>query len=498
MNKSLIRRVLIAACLAVSLNAGAQNLPGKREVLRSAVLNEERVVQVVVPESYRPGSAEKYDVLYILDGESNLKTIADIQQFAQNETYIPPIILVAVLNTDRGRDMTPTQAAQGAGTGGADKFLSFLKNELVPFVNKSYPVSGNNILYGHSLTGLFSIYALFSEPQLFNYYLAADPSLWWDNNYIEKLAGGKPLTPLSGKTVFISGRDEAGLKQMGITGFDAVLKNKAPKDLRWKIAGYPDEHHGSLRLKTVYDGLKFFYDGYNHPAVVFHPMNGVVLKDKPYKVYYFGQSQVHYTTDGGEPGLSSAKMLQGNSLMNGAKITARAFDRTDRFNKSTVGEFKLGKPLPAIAKPSDVVPGGFNYSYYEGQWNALPDFATLKAVRTGVADKDFDINKLPRRTDFAALMEGYIEIPKEGHYIFALDSDDGSKLYLGDQLLIAYDGTHGSGNPKSYLVPLEKGFYPVRLEYFQQGGGAHLMLLYVPPGEEQPQPIPFDLRYGKR
>jgi hypothetical protein len=71
-------------------------------------------------------------------------------------------------------------------------------------------------------------------------------------------------------------------------------------------------------------------------------------------------------------------------------------------------------------------------------------------------------------------------------------------LYLGDQLLIAYDGTHGSGNPKSYLVPLEKGFYPVRLEYFQQGGGAHLMLLYVPPGEEQPQPIPFDLRYGKR
>jgi predicted alpha/beta superfamily hydrolase len=196
MNKSLIRRVLIAACLAVSLNAGAQNLPGKREVLRSAVLNEERVVQVVVPESYRPGSAEKYDVLYILDGESNLKTIADIQQFAQNETYIPPIILVAVLNTDRGRDMTPTQVAQGAGTGGADKFLSFLKNELVPFVNKSYPVSGNNILYGHSLTGLFSIYALFSEPQLFNYYLAADPSLWWDNNYIEKLAGGKPLTPL--------------------------------------------------------------------------------------------------------------------------------------------------------------------------------------------------------------------------------------------------------------------------------------------------------------
>jgi hypothetical protein len=94
-------------------------------------------------------------------------------------------------------------------------------------------------------------------------------------------------------------------------------------------------------------------------------------------------------------------------------------------------------------------------------------------------------------------MEGYIEIQKEGYYIFALDSDDGSKLFLGDNLLIAYDGTHGVGSPKSYLVPLEKGFYPVRLEYFQQGGGAPLGLKYVPPGEEQLQSIPFELQYSR-
>jgi hypothetical protein len=63
--------------------------------------------------------------------------------------------------------------------------------------------------------------------------------------------------------------------------------------------------------------------------------------------------------------------------------------------------------------------------------------------------------------------------------------------------LIDYDGTHGDGKPKTYLVPLEKGFYPVRLEYFQQGGGAQLMLQYVLPGEEKPQPIPFELQYGR-
>jgi hypothetical protein len=191
-------------------------------------------------------------------------------------------------------------------------------------------------------------------------------------------------------------------------------------------------------------------------------------------------------------------MQLGNTLTNGATLSARALDRTDRFNKSTVGEFKIGKPLPAMAKPDNVAPGGLNYSYYEGEWWALPDFGKLEAAHSGIAGKDFDVNKLPRRTNFATLMEGYIEIQKEGYYIFVLDSDDGSKLFLRGNLLISYDGLHGDGNPKSYLVPLEKGFYPIRLEYFQQGGGAQLMLQYVLPGEERPQPIPLELQYGRR
>lgn len=498
--------LLIIPFLTPFTNSTAQDLPGKRDALYSKILKEERVIHVFLPENYKLGSAEKYDVLYILDGESNVRSIpalnTAIQHFTLRETFLPPTIMVAVFNTNRERDFTPTRVAGFPTTGGSDKFLAFLKNELIPHVNKSYPANGNNILFGHSLGGLFSMYAFLSEPQLFNSYLAADPSFWWDNNYINKLATDKLSMSLqSGKSLFITGREGNEPQQQAIPGMDSILKSKAPNGLNWKVAVYPGETHGSIRLKSVYDGLKFFYEGYAISAVQFHPMNGVVLKDKPYKVYYFGSPQaqsVYYTTDGSEPTSSSKKMVLENDLTNNAIISAKSLDRKDRFNKATVGEFKIGKPLAASAKPANAKPGGFRYSYYEGEWDALPDFSKLKAIRSGIADKDFSVNKLPRQTNFACVIEGYIEIQKDGYYIFVLDSDDGSKLFLGGSLLIDHDGLHGDGKPKTYLVPLEKGFYPVRMEHFQKGGGILLMLEYVLPDEARPRPIPvpFELQYS--
>ena len=499
--KKILRYVLfLIPLLACSVNAIAQNLPGKRITLQSDILKEERIIQVLLPGAYKPGSTEKYDVLYLLDGDSNLQTIAAIQQFIQDHTGMPPVIMVAIFNTDRSRDLSPTAMSGVPSTGGADKFLAFLKKELVPHINKSYPVSGNAILYGHSLGGLFAMYAMLNEPQLFNYYLAIDPSFWWDDNYLNKLAADK-LGAASGKSFFIAGRDESALKQMGISSMDAVLKEKAPKDFSWKVASYPEEDHGSIRLKSVYDGLRFFYDGFGNQSVQFHPMNGIVLKDKPYKIYYFGPPQaVSYTTDGTEPTSAAPKMEAEINLTNGAKFAAKALGRKDRYNKATVGEFKLGTTLAASARPADAQPGGFRYAYYEGEWDELPDFRKLKPIKSGIADKDFNVNKLPRQTNFACLIEGYIEIQKDGYYIFVLDSDDGSKLFLGDTQLIAYDGLHGDGKPRTYMLPLEKGFYPIRLEYFQKGGGANLKLEYVVPDvvPPRPVPVPFELQYGSK
>jgi predicted alpha/beta superfamily hydrolase len=483
-----------------SLVSAAQDLPGKKDSIQSTILNEKRFIQVVLPRKYKADSKDKYDVLYVLDGDWNTKTATDVQHFIEDEAYMPPTIIVGVLNVDRDRDLTPTHVTDNKTSGGADKFLGFLKNELIPYIDKTYPSNGDNAIFGHSFGGLFVTYAMLNDPQVFKSYIAADPSFWWDKDYMNKVATDKlPGLANLNKTLYISGREGEAYKGMGIASMDSIFKIKAPAGFIWKDQAYPDETHGSVRLKSLYDGLKFTYAGYGGKAPQFHPMNGTVLKDKPFKVWFFDDtSRTHYTIDGSEPTLVSSKMGREITLSGPAVLKLKQFSNRDRYDNAATGNFREGI-LPALTKVKGIKPGGFHYAYYEGQWDKLPDFKTLKPVKTGITDTSFNIDKFPRQNNFALLIEGYMEVKEDGYYLFGLDSDDGSKLFVSNQLVIDYDGLHGGNDGKSYLLPLQKGFYPIRLEYFQKDGGRKLELRYLTPPIKirEPDAIPLALQYSR-
>src|SRR5262249_9852612 len=99
---------------------------GRLDSLNSEVLKQKRYVQVFVPSAYKEGSAEKYDVLYVLDGGNwNISLVNFIQRFLQNEGLIPPTIIVSVMGIDRNPELTPTVLKTwNAPTGGADNFLA--------------------------------------------------------------------------------------------------------------------------------------------------------------------------------------------------------------------------------------------------------------------------------------------------------------------------------------------------------------------------------------
>jgi hypothetical protein len=388
-------------------------------------------------------------------------------------------------------------------SGGADKFLGFIKNELIPYINKQYPSNGDNTLWGHSLSGMFVLYALVKEPMLFKSYIALDPSVWWDNNYVLKIAAAKlPTLPFQNATFFIAGR-ESDMKDMKIDTLETILKNTAPAGLKWKLNIYEGETHGSVGLKGTYDGLKFAYDGYIK-NMYFSPMHGIVSKDKPFKLFYY-EDPIHlrYTVDGTVPRMNSLKVQPEITVNGPAKVTYKVFTNRSRYDKTMTGLFfdeEMPKPISNIKGWQS---GGFNYAYYEGTWNEWPDLTKLKPAKTGITDNNFSIDKLPRKNQYALTIDGLLESKEVGYYIFTLGSGEkGTKLYIDNKLVIAFTGD-GDDFGQTCIVPLSKGFYPFRIEYLHQkkeGYNLDWQQILTPSIMESQNTIliPVNLQYSRR
>lgn len=487
--------------------AMAQNMNTIHDTIYSEILKEKRRIEVLLPENYNQNPNEKYDVLYVTDGEWNMKTVSQVYEYLASKRLVPKNILISIPHNNlqginlRERDLIPPHNDDPL-SGKADNFLSFLKNELIPFVNKTYTTSGKNTIVGGSLGGTFTMFALLTEPQLFESYIAGDPAFWWDDYYINKLAIDKLDNFSSNKTLFMTGRgmsDGPDFRSMGIFSMDSIITAKAPSGLHWKSIAYFDETHRSILLKTVYDGLRFTYDGYGE-ILDFNPMNGILLKNKPIKIQAYNGSylNVRHTTDGTEP-LETSPKFEEISLVGSTILKVKLFSASGRYDQTVIGNFKIGDVLPAITKPKNLKPGGLRYAYSKGEWNSLPDFKKLKTDVSGFTDETYGkygVLELPNQTKLACLIEGYLEIKEDGYYSLLIDTDDAAKLYLNDQLIIGYDGIDKNMRLQTYLLPLEKGFYPLRLEYFQKKGGGSLRFNYKLPGAWQTLPVQLELLYS--
>ncbi len=123
---------------------------------------------------------------------------------------------------------------------------------------------------------------------------------------------------------------------------------------------------------------------------------------------------------------------------------------------------------------------------YKRSLQVLPKIAsTDKPVFQGVMDKfdftDSDFKAMPDNTCLVA--EGYLNIPKDNNYVFRIGSDDGSRLFVDGNILCDNDGAHGT-TYKDGEIALKAGLHPVRLEYFQGGGGKNLFFQYAVHGGE--------------
>lgn len=122
---------------------------------------------------------------------------------------------------------------------------------------------------------------------------------------------------------------------------------------------------------------------------------------------------------------------------------------------------------------------GLHYSYFTGNWNTLPVFNNLSPVSTGTVT-NFSLAPRTQNDNFGFRFTGYISIPADGIYKFYTSSDDGSKLYIGNSLVVKNDGLH-SLEEKSGSIALKAGLHPLVVDFFEQGGGEQLEVRYEGP-----------------
>ena len=130
---------------------------------------------------------------------------------------------------------------------------------------------------------------------------------------------------------------------------------------------------------------------------------------------------------------------------------------------------------------------GLNYKYYEGTWNALPDFSTLTPIKTGTsANLDLGVRTAGRNDNFAFVWEGYLTVPTPGDYLLELVSDDGSKFYLNSfysPSIPAYINNDGLHAPRSATGNIHLSeTLPVAVTYFEKDGGETMQFYWTGPG----------------
>ena len=215
----------------------------------SQIWGESRYYWVHPPSSYFDKSIQpmKYPVLYVLDGSSQDKHLAQKYHILAAVGCAPETIIVGLPNVSgkgRQRDYTPPfmrmdidEADSPMGEG--DVFLNFMETELFPMIEENYATSGIRSLAGNSRGGLLVIYSLLYKPELFQGRLAFSPALWRDELAICKEASLQlPLQTRDGRSfLFMSlGEEENTKMKDGFTEMRKVLEDKASPHLVWQAS----------------------------------------------------------------------------------------------------------------------------------------------------------------------------------------------------------------------------------------------------------------------
>lgn len=270
--------IVIVLLSVLSRHAQAQTVPlafGWQTRLTSVNLQENRKINIYLPENYQPNDSNRYMTIYLPDGGSNedFFHVSALVRYL-NQPWInqlPPAIVVGIENTHRRRDFTfavdqldfldtlGIDRAQFQQFGGSANYMAFLENELMPYIQKNYRTNGHNMLIGESLAGLLATEILFKKSALFQSYIIVSPSLWWGNGQLwQQVDEGQWSKMLATKRICIV----APNKNEDVAMFDQaknLYEILQPHASSSTFIYLEDETHATVFHEGVYRAIKSLY-----------------------------------------------------------------------------------------------------------------------------------------------------------------------------------------------------------------------------------------------
>ncbi|MBA2650731.1 MAG: alpha/beta hydrolase [Tatlockia sp.] len=228
---------------------------------------------ISLPKNYN-FDKKHYPIIYLLDADYSFALAKQIGEHLSDRNRIKESILVGLAYSNskeykknRTRDYTPSYVPSGGYgseyqkySGGAEKFYQFIHKELIPYLRKNYRVQNNSTFVGHSFGGLFGVYLLINHPHLFNNYIIVSPSLWYDNNFLLKMARSKQDFNLSQSTkvcFIIGGQENKGDYRMveDLTTLSTIIGTKPHKNLYAFFEVIKDMDHDTVFPTALTKGL---------------------------------------------------------------------------------------------------------------------------------------------------------------------------------------------------------------------------------------------------
>jgi predicted alpha/beta superfamily hydrolase len=236
--------------------------------LESSATGRSYDLYIRFPREYARDHEKRFPVLYVLDGQWDFKLLDSVYGGLLYDEFVPQMIIVGITYSGnapdydalRAMDYTPAQDPSIPGSGGAPEFHSFLKDEVIPFIEANYPVDpSQRVLMGSSFGGSFALYAMFEEPELFRGYVVASPAVVYGNRiaFAQEADYARSHQNLPVR-LFLSVGELEGLS-VPVQQFMQILSERGYTGLEMETRIIEGERHAGNKPEAFNRGLRFVF-----------------------------------------------------------------------------------------------------------------------------------------------------------------------------------------------------------------------------------------------